>query len=346
MKIYMKKYGTLKKWTHYIVCLFLFLALNIYITYLCFRFLQSPNKIQKGQRGAKPQYKLPMEYRDKLEPVPVKEPNTSGRTIKSESDDTFEGSNSIHEQFEEHEDHVDSASLDGHNEEDEDSACEVDDIVDEGFACRSASPAALTESCIENDNLKPTRPDSMPSSCGRSALEMSIPSDRMPMQEIESSGNSHLDHNPLSTKFLAPPLSHHLSMSDLGPYPRRGYRARSTDTQHPHSPTFTHSPFLSCVALSPPYYDVTDAHAVQQYRVLDSSCPRSRSCDFAQSVQVPNYPFRPVQPRSVSPRLVVQNEPEDLSIRSRSNSSASSATSRETRLSVTDTDVAKSGSPT
>lgn len=298
------------------------------------RFLQSPNKIQKGQRGAKPQYKLPIEYREKREPVSENETGTSGITIKTESDDTSESSILVHEPFDDHEDSMDD------NAEEEDSVCDVDDLGDDGFACSSISPAAMTECSAENSGFKIERPESRSNICENGVMPRDIlnTGDRMLIQEIDSTRNSHSD-SASNSHFLAPPLTHHLSMSDLGPYPRRGYRARSTDTQ-PLSPAFPHSPFLSRVTLSPPYSDVTDAHAVPHYRVLDS-CPRSRSCEFAQSVQFPNYPFRPVQPRSVSPRLVVQSEPEDLSIRSRSDSSTPSASSREARHSVTDSDSTK-----
>jgi hypothetical protein len=62
---------------------------------------------------------------------------------------------------------------------------------------------------------------------------------------------------------------------------------------------------------------------------------RSHSCDFAQSAQSlfpQRFSFRPSQPRSASPKIDVQQEPEDLSIRTRAHSAAS--TSRESHSSI------------
>lgn len=49
---------------------------------------------------------------------------------------------------------------------------------------------------------------------------------------------------------------------------------------------------------------------------------RSLSCDFAQTLHVQPYLIRPTVPRSVSPKLDFQQEPEDLSTRKRTRSDA------------------------
>lgn len=277
-----------------------------------------------------------MDFRDKGEAGHSTGATVSGVTVKTESDDTSEGSIPVQE------DHEDSCSIDDiHEEEEDDSMCDVDEVGEENFTNSASSPHIANEQTLGNGSFKIERPDSRPNSCENSTLkDVTNADERVPDGEYARLPG--LEHSP-SNKFLTPVFSHHLSMTDLVSQSRRVYRARSTDTQ-PLSPSLAHPPFLNRVSLSPPYYDATDARAVQHHRVLDS-CPRSRSCEFAQSFQFPNYPFRPVQPRSASPRSILQSEPEDLSVRSRSNSSASSATSRETRRSLTDSDLTKSASP-
>lgn len=222
----------------------------------------------------------------------------------------------------------------------------MDELGDDVFTCRTSASGPRTSSRVENGDLKTERPDSTPGSCENGRATQETPSgserDRTSTQEADHTINSHLEQSS-DMKFLKPPFSNHQSMTDLESYGRRAYRAKSSDS-HSQSPTYGHSAFLGRVGLSPPYYDSAEAHTVPHYRVLDS-CSRSRSCDFAQSVLLTNYPFRPGQPRSVSPRPVMQSEPEDLSVRSRSDSSASSATSRDTRLSFTDSEAVKPRSP-
>lgn len=57
---------------------------------------------------------------------------------------------------------------------------------------------------------------------------------------------------------------------------------------------------------------------------------RSLSCDFAQTLHVQPYLIRPNMPRSVSPKIDFQQEPEDLSTRKRTRSDATP--SSETRI--------------
>lgn len=272
---------------------------------LTYRFLQPPSCIQKGQRGAKPHYKLKMGI-------------TMGSDSQqsSQKDEHLRGASSVLVE------HVTSTKEESKSVEDYEAESEQDYDFD--------SP--MSELGHDSANGR---------SSGSSRLS---PARRMSL-DIEQQLEKHeCPTGPVSqTNYpLASPIRTGTSFSSLTSLPRgmthSPYLPMSSFSEERYVPSVTNETFYASpralsrnthlpsprqsgssqrtnVRLEADRRETLDMEHFERRIRYQESIYRSLSSDFAQSLQVQPFAFRPNQPRSTSPRCDVQEEPEDLSTR-------------------------------
>ena len=263
--------------------------------------MQPPSCIQKGQRGAKPHYKIQMDMildqgsQQYIKKEPDSPASTGATATLSYSPSLEEGYKSSSEEVNEGE--SDNSST-----------------VHEAGSCRS-SPGTKISTEMEHP---PERPKS--SSVFSSRTKSPISTQNVPPVLLSSpihfqSGTKHPSYSaipPFAEQRYIPLVKNEVKTPYTSPQPLQmeNYLAYPRNTRHPS----LHGVDVNVTSerLKVPAMQYLEKNLRYQEGIY-----RSLSSDFAQSLQVQPYAHRPTQPRSVSPRIEVQEEPQDLSTRKR-----------------------------
>ncbi|XP_053384034.1 uncharacterized protein LOC123535753 isoform X2 [Mercenaria mercenaria] len=275
---------------------------------LTYRFLQPPSCIQKGQRGAKPHYKIQMDM--------IRGQQGSQQFIKRDPDSPASGCATATASY------SPSAENKSSDEDVDEADSEHDSrqIVNDTGSSRS-SPCARIWADIEHS----------PESASGLTTNAKSPVASQVMSRSSFSSPSQFQHGikhssystmpPLSEERYIPFVKHETPFSFSSPHAFQ----RESYLTHPQNTIYPTSQGVNIKSeherLSVPAIQFLERNA----RYPDGIY-RSLSSDFAQSLQVRPYALRPTQPRSLSPRIDMQEEPEDLSTRTRTRSAILSPT--------------------
>ncbi|XP_052801670.1 uncharacterized protein LOC128232422 isoform X2 [Mya arenaria] len=292
---------------------------------LTYRFLQSPSKIQKGQRGAKPQYRLQMEFSgtDRGEVPAQSSAPASIKTDRADSSDVSEHS---------------SLSWPEEVRDESDIEAETADTVETVTRENGGSPECSNGTNRGNgsrfEDVTENEPKSQTSTLlpeRRNAESVRHESFKTLSPSIEHNRNRLLmaGHTGRSSPYQKDIIS-------ISPFHQNGpqllftnnafeaYTDKISQIQQRQSPLY-HG------ASTYPYRTETHHEHMRQPFSYNNMLTRTRfglgrapSLDSATSCLCAPKPVRPGQPRSISPRFIEQTEPEDLSMRSHSNSNKAS----------------------
>ncbi|XP_060587824.1 uncharacterized protein LOC132743301 isoform X2 [Ruditapes philippinarum] len=266
---------------------------------LTYRFLQPPSCIQKGQRGAKPHYKIQMDMilEQRSQQSIKKDPESP---VSSGATATASYSPSIEEGY--------KSSNDDLDELESDNSSNV-------IGSSRSSPGAMISSEMENKAERSDNADALlsrTSSVSSQTMSRSLFSSQIQFQH----GIKHPPYPvmpPLSEQRFIPVVKHETQSA----YTSSHTLQRERFLLHPRDAIH---PILHGVKSEHERMKVPAMQFLEKNVRYQEGIHRSLSSDFAQSLQVQQYALRPTQPRSVSPRTDVQEEPQDLTTRKRARS--------------------------